>query len=491
MDSLKMLVIADPHYVHRTGRECTVPSRLGRYGLEFMKRAVAGASRTAPPDVLVLLGDMVDEGNAPGAVQDLEELTAAAREADIPVIVVPGNHDRDANTLLKAFGDKVGVHDIRGYRLYTFADPYAPDDSTTRPDADINTFEKKAAGRNVIALQHNPIYPDVPPEQAAVYPYMPINKQAIMASYEHANVILSLSGHYHEGMAPAERNGVHYLTCGSLTESPFVFNIVTLRGRQVAVEPRQLAMPKGTALTDGHTHTHFGYCAVDVHPVKSLERAKALGVKTIACVEHAGQLYLSQDGYWNRDHVNRPRVIQEARDQGQDRMEAYRNAMSEFRSDEVRVGLEVEADKDGNLNLLDEDRDGWDVILGAVHWLPGNVPQKTPEQCRESYLKIVEQLAPQGIDVLAHPLRFFYQNQMPRPAEIYRPMAGLLAEHNVAAEINYHNNQPDPDFFRICLEEGVRILLGSDAHSIIEVADLQPHLRLLQQIGLSPKDLGG
>ena len=53
----------------------------------------------------------------------------------------------------------------------------------------------------------------------------------------------------------------------------------------------------------------------------------------------------------------------------------------------------------------------------------------------------------------------------------------------MAAELNFHYNDPDPEFFRICREEGTRIVMGSDAHQLREVGDLQPHLRLLRQIG--------
>ena len=168
MDSLTILVIADLHYVDHAGQECTVPERLGRYGLEFMKRAMEEAWRTHTPDVIVVLGDLVDDGTVEGAEQDLEDLRAAVREAEIPVIVVPGNHDGDSSRLFRIFGDRPGPHPIKGYMLYTFADPYAADDTATRPSAEINRFLEAVPDANVVAIQHNPIYPEIPEKG---YPY--------------------------------------------------------------------------------------------------------------------------------------------------------------------------------------------------------------------------------------------------------------------------------------------------------------------------------
>jgi histidinol phosphatase-like PHP family hydrolase len=157
--------------------------------------------------------------------------------------------------------------------------------------------------------------------------------------------------------------------------------------------------------------------------------------------------------------------------------------MAEFRCEALAVGLEVECDRDGKLTLLDEDRGGWDTLLGAVHWLPSNLPADTPARFAASFMTVTEGLVRQGVGVLAHPFRIFRQQHLPEPVELYRPVARLLRDHGVAAEVNFHHSDPDPEFFRICLEEGARIVLGSDGHSLHEVGDLQPHLRLLRQIG--------
>jgi len=61
-------------------------------------------------------------------------------------------------------------------------------------------------------------------------------------------------------------------------------------------------------------------------------------------------------------------------------------------------------------------------------------------------------------------------------------VAELLATYGVAAEVNYHTNEPDPRFFEECLAQGVPIAFGSDAHGLWEIGELTPHLNLLRKI---------
>ena len=146
----------------------------------------------------------------------------------------------------------------------------------------------------------------------------------------------------------------------------------------------------------------------------------------------------------------------------------------------------MEVDCDGHLTLTDEDEEGWDTLIGAIHWLPSSANTGTPAEAEASFLRVVEQLLGHGIDILAHPFRCFhylYGDGGDNPVNLHRPLARMLAEANVAAEINCSWNMPDPAFFEICLEEGARLAVGSDAHELSKVGDLYPHLRLLQQIG--------
>lgn len=486
MDSLTILAIADTHHVGivTPGMSDFGPDRPP--AAEWVRRAVAEACRVHCPDAIALMGDLVDDGDAPDTEALWRELAEAACALNVPVVVAPGNHDRHPQKLLRAFDDHLGSHHINGYNLYTFSDAYAADEVATRPQETIDRFLAEAVGPPVIALQHNPIHP---PVDCSGYPFMLTNTDAVTAAYEQAQVVLSVSGHYHDQTGPVQYRGVDYLSCAALVLPPFPFYLITLSGRDAAVNRLDLRMPAGSAVVDCHTHTHFGYCAVDVHPGPTAERARKLGLSGVACVEHAAQVYLTPEEFWGKRHIDDPAAIRRARDKGTDRMGAFRREMFEFRSPFLQVGLEVECDCDGKLNLLEEDREGWDLLLGAVHWLPSDWPADTPSQISRSFMRVIEQIVPSGVDILAHPFRFAQHALGSRAADLYRPVARILHAHGVAAEINLHNVSLDPEFFRICAEEGVRLTAGSDAHSLYEVGDLHPHLRLLRDIGLRPEDL--
>jgi len=64
----------------------------------------------------------------------------------------------------------------------------------------------------------------------------------------------------------------------------------------------------------------------------------------------------------------------------------------------------------------------------------------------------------------------------------------LLKDNNVAAEMNFHSQQDEAEFFEKCINSGVKLCLSSDSHNMYEVGELWPHLKLLEKIGVSASD---
>jgi histidinol phosphatase-like PHP family hydrolase len=140
----------------------------------------------------------------------------------------------------------------------------------------------------------------------------------------------------------------------------------------------------------------------------------------------------------------------------------------------------VEVDKNGELALLPEDRNGWDLLVGAVHYLPPEILNGSSRELQHRFLWACECLLKNEVDVLAHPFRFFRRHDLPIPKKLYKPLAQMLKNFRAAAELNFHGDEPDPDFFKICLKEGVKISLGTDSHNILETADFRAHLKFLE-----------
>ena len=197
--SIDLLLLADTHYVNKAQHECPIASRKAEWGLELVRRALRRIERHDPVDAVVLMGDLVDNGEAPAAEEDLADLRDEVRSLGVPIIVVPGNHDGDPRRLLDLFGDKPGLHDLSGYQLITFVDAYGPDDEAARRPEDLRLLTEAAQPRPhnpIVAFQHNPIYPPI----ESTYPYNLTNADEVAQAYQQAGVVASVSAHYHPGI---------------------------------------------------------------------------------------------------------------------------------------------------------------------------------------------------------------------------------------------------------------------------------------------------
>ena len=243
-------------------------------------------------------------------------------------------------------------------------------------------------------------------------------------------------------------------------------------------------------ISDNHCHTEIAYCAEDVTMRGAMEKATACGLYSIAFTEHYLHFYLAKEQCWSDIIYRNPGLLRKNRNRGARRLEQYRSDFRGLNSNRALLGLELDLDYRGKLLLLPEDRNGWDLLIGAVHNLPPEILTGTDQERNKRFLRDSELLLENGVDILAHPLRFFQRGKLPEPKAIFRPLVRMLKEYRVPAEINFHTNEPEPEFFRLCLEEGVKLSFGTDSHNMTEVANMDRHLEFLKQIGVTnPKDV--
>jgi histidinol phosphatase-like PHP family hydrolase/predicted phosphodiesterase len=477
-DEFRLLVVADPHVALSPRDRAAVPAKRGVMpGLELVRRAIEDAFGRGGFDALALMGDVLNDGKSPDAEMTLRLVAAELARArkEVPLLVVPGNHDGDADRLLNILGTRTGGHEIGGYRFFVLADRYGEGDVCTRSDADRQALLAWAAGGGgpVIVLQHNSMNPVIDDP----YPYMLTNRSEVMADYAKAGVMLSLSGHYHKGQAPSVVDGVRYFTAPAICEGDFPYCLVTLRGREVSIETRTLRLPTDLGLVDAHAHTEFAYCGRDISADAAIERARRMGLAGVRLVEHAPQLYCLRDDFFRGRHVREPSLW---RGREHSRAQAFRSTMLPRRDDFVRIGLEVELDADGQLTLHDDDR--WvDLLVGAIHFFPGDPTELSEAGLANLFMETCKGLIRRGVKVLAHPWRIFAWSNRRIPTELYGDLADLLASTGTAAEINFHGNWSDPAFFIQCVQRGAKIVLGSDAHQLFEVGSFGPHLEVLKK----------
>lgn len=483
---MDILIIADMHYTGAAKAGDDSPGRKTRLGLEFAVRAVRHAMLSGRPDVIILAGDIVEDGDVEGAETDLREVQKTFAAFAIPLIVTPGNHDGTRRMFQSIFSTRPGAQEIGDHVFITFDDRYdSATDTPSRPAGGMDLLRGlKNSGKPLIAVQHAAVLP--PMEYG--YPYNLHNAREIAACYAQAGVCLSISGHYHAGSKPLVENGVNYVVCPAVCEDPFRYTRVKIeQGRVVSVVSPSLSLRDTPFLFDAHIHTEFAYCATDINIDGAMERLELLGLARAGMVEHAEQLYLSRDGFWAREDGNNLAALRKSAGEGHSRHPQFRQRLHGARGKRILLGLEAEPAMEGRgLALFDEDNTGYDYMIGAVHNLAeGNGEPTDHAGTDRQFMRRTRQLLDSGVHILAHPMRYFRRTQKrPAPRELYKPVIDLLAERRVAAEINFHTNVNDPEFFDMCVRRGVKLSLGSDSHCMLEVGDLHPHLGLLKQLGV-------
>ncbi len=480
MKKLTLLAIADPHAADR-------PLKTGERGdlaVVWVRKAIRHAIAMGKrPDAVVLLGDVTD-ADVERACYYWTALTAEAARFGIPLVAVRGNHDN------AGCFDK-GLRVIGGYGLFAFDDTYDSTGEMTRSVEQLEALKRVAAANPslpLIALQHSPIYPTI---KKGGYPYMPTNAKAIRQAYADCGVVLSLSGHYHKGQAAAKLGATTYHTVPALCRSPYPFSIIELSDKRVKVLPMQLKLPPH-GLVDSHCHTELAYCATTVTVEDALDISQELGVGQQYITEHTFQLYFDKSMGMSFAWKKRWELADQAYAlPGRLRMEAYKNwiaGVKQLYGNRIKIGLEVDLLDDGRLLLAPEDEDGWDIMLGALHDVTGYERQHTQRQAEKLFLADAERMVQKSIQILAHPFRFFVRKKLEVAPRIYKPLVKMLAQSGVAAEINCHMGVIGIDFFRMCVEHGVKLALGTDSHDLGQVGEMYPHLAILKQIGVKGKD---
>ncbi len=471
---LKIAVIADIHY-RETASNTT---RQGHLGAVLLRRAVERINRLVLPDVTVLLGDLLDCGDGPLARRQRCELADIAQKLVSPLIVLPGNHDGELSEFYLDFPKPPAWLDIGGYRLLPFADVGDVNFNAQRSDADLRLMQAARSGFSgkIVQLQHTSLFPS----GAHDCPYNFTNIDEITSCMRRSAIDLSVSGHYHNGFGPLITDAGTFVGAPALCEEPFVFLEITWRNERVTVERHSLKMPPELGLIDCHVHTPLAYCSENMDFEKSSSLARCFGLAGLAFTEHSGHLYFPASDYWSGRCLRMPLPAHGA---SIDRMPGYLERARAVKPPAF-VGIETDCGWDGRPLLRMRDGRKLDFMIGALHRLPGLDGENIDsERAADAFLKLLRVFLQSGIAVLAHPFRVFRRANQPVPQRLISPTVGLLKKYGVAAEINFHSNQPDPLFIGECLRAGVKVSFGSDAHNLYEVGDFALHLNLLKEIG--------
>jgi len=464
-NSVKLAIVSDLHY----GTNSSNPNCRGEIADILLQRIVFRLNRLVHPDITLVLGDVLDDVSSRDAEKKLLHIKSILDKLESPYIIIPGNHDCGAEIM----------EDICGIRFLSFIDNEEPGFNASRSPEDLARFRKarKNYSGPIISLQHACL---LPPGRSEV-PHNYTNANEIISVMKELGVFLSISGHYHKGSETVRDGNVTFINAPGLCEAPFPYTVININRGQIQRYRQELAMDANLQLCDNHIHTQLAYCNDNIIVDKAIALAGFFGLSGLSFTEHSGQLYFEKKQYWDKTCLKEGMSAARNKD---NRMAEYLKLKHTYQQSTVRFGLEVDCDYKGNLLLKKSDLSDFNYIIGAMHGLPGLNKDIAPsKKDADDYLSILEKLLVKNIDVLAHPFRVFRRCGWIAPQELFLNVANLLRKYNTAAEINFHTNEPPVEFIRICLNQGVKFSLGSDAHQMAEIGDFAYHLSLLKEAG--------
>jgi histidinol phosphatase-like PHP family hydrolase/calcineurin-like phosphoesterase family protein len=411
-------VIADIHF----GKNSDLSKRRCDISDLLLMRTVRRLNNLIRPDVTLILGDLIDDGNSVDAQKNLLHIRSILDKLDSPYIAIPGNHDNNPEEFYKIFDCPNDIHDVSGIRFLPFVDQQMPGFNACRSERDIERVRiaRSGYGGPLIFLQHVCLRPENQP----LTPYNYTNANEIINSFKREGVTLSISGHHHSGSENTQDGDVLFVNAPGLCEAPFPFLEITIEGGDIRTQRHELTMAENLKLHDNHLHTQMAYCSENMMIPKAIELAHDFGLDGITFTEHSGQLYFDSESYWNNSWIENG--IDDAKDV-HNRMETYLKLKQTHENEFALFSPEVDCDDSGRLLLNPEDRNYFDFINGAIHCLPGLTRERAPQQCdNDKFLFLVEAMCKQGIHISAHFFRVFRRSGWVAPPELFETTAQLL-----------------------------------------------------------------
>ena len=154
----------------------------------------------------------------------------------------------------------------------------------------------------------------------------------------------------------------------------------------------------------------------------------------------------------------------------------------------VLAGIEANVvDEGGTIDIDDKLIKKLDILVVGIHRLG---EARDPARLARDYLGwATRAIERHKIDVLAHP--FYFHRDLTShllPGELEN-FVRLSAGRGAAMEVNMKYRVPGKEFLRLCMREGVKLSIGTDAHTSGEVGRVDWALGVLRRIGARREDL--
>ncbi|MDI6643238.1 MAG: PHP domain-containing protein [Candidatus Hodarchaeaceae archaeon] len=217
-------------------------------------------------------------------------------------------------------------------------------------------------------------------------------------------------------------------------------------------------------------HLHTSYSDGTSAPPAMVEAAEARGLEAVAFTDHGPEL-----------SVGTPR----------EKLDLILQDIELAREDAgIPVLASIEAnvvDERGRIDVEEEFTKKLDLLMVAIHNLRGTNDRL--EMARDYLMRATRAIEQREVNVFAHPF-FLHHDLLPHLSrEEIEDFVRLAAARGVAMEVNMKYKAPGDEFFALCLREGVKLSIGSDAHTLAEVGRIDWALATLRRVGAKREDL--
>ena len=177
------------------------------HGNDNIIKEVCKLARLKKPDLLVCPGDLTIFG------QDLNEVLFKFNKIDIPLIVIPGNHEEgeDMKKICDKFKNIIylhrGIFEIENYIFFGFGgDGFSQ--TNTEFEKISKIIGKKFKGKEIILITHQPPYGT---KLDYLEYFEHVGNKSFRKFIEEFKPILALSGHLHENFGEMDNLGTTIL----------------------------------------------------------------------------------------------------------------------------------------------------------------------------------------------------------------------------------------------------------------------------------------
>lgn len=156
------------------------------------------------------------------------------------------------------------------------------------------------------------------------------------------------------------------------------------------------------------------------------------------------------------------------------------NRQNEFK---ILAGIEVDILSDGSLDYCDEVLEQFDFVIAAVH-------SHLEQESLSLYKRLEKALSNPYVNIFAHPTSrllgrpgILFCERKPYNVEL-QSIVKLCKKYNVALEVNCFPERLDlgKDGIMFAVDQGVKISLGTDAHSKAHLCNIEYGVGIIEQI---------